>query len=83
MIFEIILLILSIPSGFLIAWLCKDELIKGRFWFLVIFYFGIIVGSIFFHAENYVVMNSCFFISSISIVSYCKSYDRKWTKMKF
>lgn len=33
MITEIILLLLAIPTGFILAWLAKEELREGRKWF--------------------------------------------------
>lgn len=79
-IIDIIILLLAIPTGYIIAYLCKDELAKGRYWFLVLILLSFIIGSWFYLSDNYVIMNSCFFITIISLVSYLKSRDKRWTK---
>ena len=82
MIFEIIILILAFPIGFLISFYCKDELIEGRKWFSTLTIFGIVFGlglSIYgFRAESL----TSFFIAIISFVSYKSSFDKKFVKSK-
>ena len=41
---NIILLLLAIPVGYLIAWLCKDELVKFRKYFRILIIVSIILG---------------------------------------
>ncbi len=82
MLFEIIILLLAIPSGYLIAYLARDELIIGRKYFRILIITGII-GLIGFwiygrRAESL----SCGFIFIVSLVSLLKSDDKKWTKKK-
>lgn len=35
---NILVLLTSIPAGYFLAWLCKDELVDGRKWFKLIIY---------------------------------------------
>ena len=79
---EIIILLLAIPSGFLIAWLCRDELIAGRKWFAALTLIFFVIGWWFFLAGNYVIMHSCFFITITAFISYYKSKDKRWTKRR-
>ena len=44
MLFEIIILVLAFPIGYLIAWMARDELIAGRKWFLILMAIGIVGG---------------------------------------
>lgn len=80
MIMSLILLILAIPVGLLIACMCKDELVDGRKWFVVLFIVGVIFGLWFFLIDNNVVGYTLIFISIISLVSYIKSFNKKWTR---
>lgn len=34
--FNILILLTAIPAGYVLAWLCKDELVDGRKWFRII-----------------------------------------------
>jgi len=34
--FNILILLTAIPAGYVLAWLCKDELVDGRKWFKII-----------------------------------------------
>lgn len=80
MLIEILLLILAIPTGFLIAWLCCDELLTGRKWFLIIMLFGILCGLIFYFNGQRAISLTSFFIVIVSLVSFLESYNKKWTK---
>jgi hypothetical protein len=82
MIIEIIILLLGIPTGLLISYFDRDELIGGSFWFLVLALSSFIVGSWFYLTDNFIIMNSCWFIMIVSLVSYYKSKDKKWTRKK-
>ncbi|MEK6888991.1 MAG: hypothetical protein AABW80_02680 [Nanoarchaeota archaeon] len=82
MIYEIILtLFIGIFSGFLIAYLCKDEIVKIRnltSWFVIItILFGIGMFLAGLGNAGYTLIT----ISIISLISYIKSFDRKWTKV--
>jgi hypothetical protein len=82
MIYQICLLVLAIPVGFLIAWLCRDELLSGRVWFRVLIIVSILSAIYFYLIGNSVITFSCLFILIISLVSFIKSFDKKWTKRR-
>ncbi|MCX6748721.1 MAG: hypothetical protein NT076_03880 [Candidatus Pacearchaeota archaeon] len=75
----IIILILAFPVGYFLAYFCKEELVSGRKWFLSISILGFVAGIIFLFF-NLVSSLTCFFISIVSFVSFCKSYDKRFTK---
>ncbi len=77
---SLILLVLAIPVGLLIANMCKDELIDGRKWFVVLFIVSVLLGVWFFLIGNNVVGYTLIFIAIKSLVSYVKSFDKKWTR---
>ncbi|MEK6800767.1 MAG: hypothetical protein AABY10_02400 [Nanoarchaeota archaeon] len=73
-------IILSIPVGYLIAWLCKEELLAGRNWFkllCVLSFFSGIISLIF---RNYEVFLTCVIIVIISAISLAKGYDKRWLR---
>ena len=82
MFFEIIVLLLAIPVGFLIAWMARDELIEGKryFRFLIIFsILGVIGGWLYGRSVEALTFG---FIGIVSLVSFIKSEDKKWTKKR-
>jgi hypothetical protein len=80
MIVEIIVLLLAIPVGLLVAYNSRDELIDGRKWFTYIFILSLLAGIWFYLIRQDFIMYSSFFISIMTLVSYIKSFDKKWTK---
>ncbi len=82
MVIEILILALAIPSGFLIARLCRDELVQGRKWFKILIIGFLILGIGFFLFGYKVEGFASFFIMITSLISYVKSYDKKWVKAK-
>ncbi len=82
MLIEITILLLAIPSGYLIAWLAKDELIFGKRWFKLLIVLSLFSGIIFYFAGlNYIALTNAF-IAIIALVSLMKSKDRRWIKSK-
>ncbi|MBS3083812.1 hypothetical protein J4423_03340 [Candidatus Pacearchaeota archaeon] len=75
MVLELVVLLLSIPTGLLIAWLAKDELIDGFVYIKILFVLSLI-GIIFF--ENEVTILSLGFICIVSYISVLKRFDKKW-----
>ena len=77
---EILILILGIPIGYLIAYSARDELKQGRRWFKLIVFLSLILGIMFwfFNAE---ISYSLFFLCILSFVSLWKSTDKKWIKL--
>ena len=77
---SIALTLLAIPAGFYISWLTRDEIIEGRIWFKFISVLFLILGLILVLINKEISGLTSFSISIMSSVSYCKSFDKKWTK---
>ncbi len=74
---DFIIILLSIPVGFLIAWLARDELIEGFFYMKLLFALSLIlvIASSFY---DEVLTKTMGFISIVSFISLMKSFDNKW-----
>lgn len=82
MLLDWIILVLAIPSGYLIAWLARDELIAGRIWFKVLIGISLICAGVFlFFGKSYMAL-TVIFIAIVSGISLIKSYDKKWTRRR-
>jgi ABC-type Fe3+ transport system permease subunit len=79
---EIIVLLLSIPVGYLIAYLARDELVQGRKWFKVLMILAVVVGGWFALRKNYTVVLTAAFILIVTFISHWKSYDGVWTRRR-
>jgi hypothetical protein len=82
MIIEIILLVLAIPTGFLIAWMARDELVDGKNWFKMLVVASIVLAGLFWIFGFAHISLTCVFIAIVSFVSIVKSSDKKWTKKR-
>ena len=71
----ILILILSFPSGYLLAYLCKDELVQGRKWFKLLALISSILAIVFLFF-NLTVTLTCIFIIIVSLISLAKSYQK-------
>ncbi|HIG52080.1 hypothetical protein CXT76_00160 [Candidatus Parvarchaeota archaeon] len=82
MILNIFFILLAIPSGFLIAWLARDELVSGKKYFRILIIVSILgaIGGIFYDL-TYLSLTFVFYLI-ISLISLIKSEDQKWTKRK-
>ncbi len=83
MIFEIILLILAIPVGYLLAWMARDELIDGEKWFKILFIVSIVLAGLFWVFGQGYISWTLLFIAIVALISIIKSKDKKWTKKIF
>jgi len=73
MIIEIILLILGIPVGLLIAWMCKDELKQGFRWFRMLVILSLVLALFFWiYGIGYIAL-TCAFIAIVSLISVIKA----------
>ena len=81
--FVLLLLALSLPVGFLIAYLARDELIMGRIWFKRIMALGICALLVLFFLKEFAGALTCAFIIVVAYISYRKSFDATWTKKAF
>jgi len=76
-----IVMILALPIGYLIAWLCEDELIQGRKWFILLIALSFI-GAIYSYFVSSSVLGLTFaFILVVSMVSLIMGYDRNKGKI--
>ena len=80
MIFELIILLLAIPAGYLIAWLARDELISGRIWFIALIIVSIFIGMLFYFIGIKYISWTAGFVLIVSFTSLIKSYDKKWAR---
>lgn len=75
---EIIILLMAIPLGCILAWVCRDELIEGRKWFYAIVICSVMFGGWFLLIGERVIGESCLFIAMVGFISLMKSSDKKW-----
>lgn len=77
MIFYLLILILAIPTGFVIAKLAHDELIDGFNYVKVLCETSFLLVMIF-SFYNEVITVSLGFICIVSYISVIKRYDKRW-----
>jgi len=75
MLIEVILLLMAVPIGYLIAYLTKEELRKGRIWFRAVFDVSILLAALFIILKIYYLAWTFGFIMICSAVSLWKSHD--------
>lgn len=78
-----LILLAGFPAGYLLAWLARDELVKGKKWFFILAIVSLISAVIISFTEflfKFPVILNLFFIIIISLVAVWKSYDKKWVK---
>lgn len=79
----VLILLAGLPAGYFLAYLCRDELIKGRTWFLalsaVCLISAVIISFIGFLFKFSIIL-TLFFIIIISLIATWKGYDKKWVK---
>jgi len=84
LIFQVILFVIiiltALPVGWLLAWLCKDEIVFRK-WFYVLFYFFIAVAIILliFTRPVYEIL-TIFYIILLILLAIYKSKDKKFFK---
>jgi len=71
----------AIPVGWLLAWLCKDELVDGRKWFMRIGYILVIIliVAVLVWRDVPIVLSLSYMIV-VTAVSLYKSNDKKFVK---
>lgn len=77
---NVLLLLLAIPVGYLIAWLCKDELVAYRRYFRILIIVGIIGGIGFWLYGLITESLTMWFVAIISLVSFVLSGKKKFVK---
>jgi len=73
MLLEIVILILSIPTGFLIAHLAKDELAVGRKYFRVLIIASVLIGIWFYLTGVEYLVWTMAFVFVVSLISLIKA----------
>lgn len=77
MIFYLLILILAIPTGFVIAKLAHDELIDGFIYIKLLTEISFLLAMIF-SFYNEVITVSLGFIAIVGYISLLKRYDKRW-----
>ena len=77
--FNVLIILLAIPAGFLIAYFARDELIQGRNWFVLIMILSVLFALLFLIINSYYITLTLIFILIATLVSYLKSFDKNWT----
>ena len=78
----ILAVLLSIPAGYGLAWLARDELVQGRKWFVVICLICSILAIFSFFVQQIAMGFSLISIGIVAYISYKKSFDKRFTKAK-
>jgi len=74
-----VILLSGIPVGYLLAWLCRDELVDGRKYFFIIAILSLILSVITFFIFIPAAL-TLLFILIVSLISFWKSYDKRLVK---
>ncbi len=80
MIEYIIVALLAIPLGFLLAYIARDELVQRRKWFSLLFVVSFLLSLLFYLLRMAEINLILLFVSVVTIISYIKSYDKKFVK---
>ncbi len=75
-------LLTALPIGWMLAWLCKDELVQGRKWFvrIIISFSALFLASLIFY-RNVSVLFSLSYMVVVTYVSLHKSKDEKFVRL--
>ena len=74
-----VILILGVPIGYLLAYLCRDELKEGKKYFKLIVLISSVLAVVFLFF-NLVTAISLVFIAIVTGISLIKSQDKKFIK---
>ncbi len=80
---NVLILLAGFPVGYLLSYLTKDELVKGRKWFFILAAVCLISTVIISFTKflfKFQIILTLFFIIIISLVAIWKSYDKKFVK---
>ena len=81
-ILSLIVLLSALPIGWVLAWLCKDELVLGRKWFIVIIisFSVLFLSCLIFYRKGSILLSLSYMII-VTYVSLHKSKDDKFVKI--
>ncbi len=76
----VLILVLAFPIGYLLAYLCKDELIVGRKWFTILAIISIlsVIPVTILTKEKLPSILTLLFFAILCLIAIWKSYDKKW-----
>ncbi len=77
--FVLLIFITAFLTGYLLAWLCKDELKQGRKWFKILSLSSIILSFVFIFFDSKISL-TFLFMAIVTFISLKKSYDKKFIK---
>jgi len=78
---NIAILLTAIPVGYVLAWLCRDELVDGRKWFKMIIYILVILLIVFLLVyKDASILFSLMYMLIITYISLFKSKDKGFVK---
>lgn len=66
-------------AGFCIAWMGRDELVKGRKWFVALFIVSVVIGVFYLFIGERALGESLFMMSIVSLASLATSYYKRVT----
>lgn len=80
----VVIMATALPAGWLLAWLCHDELVDGKKWFYIIFYglIALLIASLLFYRKLSAIL-SLAYMMIITIISLWKANDKKFVNRKF
>jgi hypothetical protein len=75
----VIIVATALPVGYLLAYLCGDELVPGRKWFfsLMIVSLVLILGLLIFYRNSAMILTLAY-IFVVSLLNFLISYDKKF-----
>jgi hypothetical protein len=74
-----ILLLVAVPLGFWIAWMGRDELLKGRVWFRSITFISVALSGFFYFNARYLTYTFTF-VAFFALIAFIMSFHENWTK---
>lgn len=83
----ILVLLSSFPIGYLLAYLCRDELVQGRKWFILLGVIALAASLVMAFlsidkAIKFSIILALFYIAIVSFISCYKSYAKKFVRQK-
>ena len=79
----LVILITSLPLGYLLAWLTKEELVSGRkyfLWLIITSFIALVVVLMINIESKSAILLALIYIAITSGVSLLKSYDKKFVR---
>ncbi len=83
LVLNIIVMLTALAAGWLLAWLCKDELVPDRKWLLTVFYCLVAAFAIFFflYSSQIILLGLAYMIVVVAVMMYL-GYNKKFVAGK-